>query len=65
MIRRVRTREGAYQSHQVAKALGISVRTLYRMLAAGKIPEPMRNPNNGYRIWSEVDLTAIREALKR
>jgi hypothetical protein len=35
------------------------------MLAAGKIPEPMRNSNNGYRIWSEVDLTAVREALKR
>lgn len=65
MIRRVRDRVGAYRSHQVAKALGISVRTLYRHLASGKIAEPLRNPANGYRIWSEVDLNAIREALKR
>jgi excisionase family DNA binding protein len=54
-----------YRSSQVAKALGISVRTLYRLLAAGRISEPMRNPSNGYRIWSEIDLTAIREALQR
>lgn len=40
-------------------------RTLYRMLAAGRIPEPMRNPENQYRIWTDVDLQAIREALHR
>ena len=65
MNRRVRDRVGVYRSSQVAKALGISVRTLYRLLAARRIPEPMRNPSNGYRIWSEVDLTTIREALQR
>jgi len=52
-----------YRSSQVAKILGVSVRTLYRMLAAGRIPEPMRDEENGYRAWTEVDIQAIREAL--
>lgn len=65
MIRRVRERTGLYRSSQTAKALGISVRTLYRLLAAGKIPEPLRNPDNGYRMWSEFDLEELRVGLKR
>ena len=52
-----------YRSSQVAKILGVSVRTLYRMLAAGRIPEPVRDEENGYRAWTEVDIQAIREAL--
>lgn len=54
-----------YLSSQVAKILGISSRTLYRMLADGRIPEPMRNPENQYRLWTEVDIQTIREALGR
>lgn len=41
----------------------MSSRTLYRMLADGRIPEPMRNPDNSYRIWTDVDLQSIREGL--
>lgn len=63
MTRRVRDRDGVYRSAQVAKILGIAPRTLYRMLAAGRIAEPMRNPENRYRLWTGVDLQAIREAL--
>jgi excisionase family DNA binding protein len=59
----MRERNRLYGSSQVAKVLGVSVRTLYRMLAAGRIPEPMRDPKNGYRVWTEVDIQAIREAL--
>ena len=59
----MRERNRLYRSSQVAKVLGVSVRTLYRMLAAGRIPEPMRDPQNGYRVWTEVDIQAIREAL--
>ena len=44
---------------------GVSPRTLYRMLADGRIQEPMRNSENKYRLWTEVDLQAIREALQR
>jgi excisionase family DNA binding protein len=62
---RQRERNGLYRSAQVAKILGISSRTLYRMLADGRITEPMRNPQNRYRVWTEVDLHQIREALQR
>jgi excisionase family DNA binding protein len=64
-MRRKRDRIGVYRSAQVAKILGVSSRTLYRMLADGRIPEPMRNPENQYRVWTEVDLQTIREALQR
>jgi excisionase family DNA binding protein len=57
-------REGLYKSAEVAKILGISSRTLYRMLADGRVPEPMRDPRNGYRVWTEVDVQAVREALR-
>lgn len=62
---RKRHRDGLYKSAQVAKILGVSSRTLYRMLAAGRIPEPMRNPENRYRVWTDVDLQTIREALQK
>jgi hypothetical protein len=35
------------------------------MLADGRIQEPMRNPDNRYRVWTDVDLQSIREALQR
>jgi len=57
-------REGLYKSAEVAKILGISSRTLYRMLSDGRVMEPMRDPSNGYRVWSEVDVQNVREALK-
>jgi len=62
---RTRERYGVYRSAQVAKILGVTPRTLYRMLADGRISEPMRNPQNRYRLWTEVDLQQIREALNR
>lgn len=62
---RKRERNGLYRSSQVAKILGMSSRTLYRMLANGRIQEPMRNPENRYRLWTEVDIHAIREALHK
>jgi excisionase family DNA binding protein len=64
-MRNSRDRNHIYRSAQVASILGVSPRTLYRMLAAGRIPEPMRNPENHYRIWTEVDLQNVREALQK
>ena len=64
-MRNTRDRSHIYRSAQVASILGVSPRTLYRMLADGRIPEPMRNPENRYRIWTEVDLQNIREALQK
>lgn len=57
-------RDRWYRSSEVAKILGVSSRTLYRMLSDGRIDEPMRDPRNGYRVWSEVDVSNVREALK-
>lgn len=57
-------RDRWYRSGEVAKILGISSRTLYRMLIDGRVTEPMRDPRNGYRVWSEVDVSNIREALR-
>ena len=62
---RTRDRNGLYRSSQVAKILGVTPRTLYRMLVDGRIQEPMRNPDNHYRLWTEVDLQTIREALNK
>ena len=62
---RTRDRNGLYRSSQVAKILGVTPRTLYRMLVDGRIQEPMRNPDNRYRLWTEVDLQTIREALNK
>jgi DNA-binding transcriptional MerR regulator len=64
-MRRKRERNGLYRSSQIAKILGMSPRTLYRMLADGRIAEPMRNPENRYRVWTDVDLQTIREALQK
>jgi excisionase family DNA binding protein len=61
---RKRERNLLYRSSEIAKILGISSRTLYRMLADGRIQEPMRNPENRYRLWTEVNIQAIREALQ-
>jgi len=54
-----------FRSSQVARILGVSTRTLYRMLADGRIEEPMRDPENQYRLWTEVNIQQIREALDR
>ena len=63
VMTRIREQSRSYRSAQVAKILGISPRTLYRMLVDGRIAEPMRNPANQYRVWTEVDIQNIREAL--
>jgi predicted DNA-binding transcriptional regulator AlpA len=46
---------------QVARILGVTKKTLYRMLQDGRVPEPARNPENNYRIWVPQQVEAIRE----
>jgi predicted DNA-binding transcriptional regulator AlpA len=58
------TNDRLYRSKQVADILGISVRTLYRMLADGRITEPERQLN-GYRTWSNEEVQNIRAAVQR
>ncbi len=50
-------------TEQVAKILGISKRTLKTWLQKGKVPEPERNPENNYRIWTLADVEVLRRIL--
>ena len=50
---------------QVARVLGITKKTLYRMLQDGRVPEPPRNPDNNYRIWLPYEVERLREVLSR
>ena len=45
---------------QVARLLGVTPKTLYRMLSDGRVPEPPRNPDNNYRIWVPQQIEEIR-----
>lgn len=49
---------------QVARILGVSKKTLYRMLQDGRIPEPPRTEAN-YRIWSTHQVESIRQEFGR
>lgn len=48
------------KSAEVAAALGVSKVTLKGWLRDGKIPEPTRDPKNGYRLWTAQEVVAIR-----
>ena len=50
---------------EVASVLGISQRTLLRRLAAGIWPEPMRDPQNNYRVWRPSEVQMLREELDK
>ena len=50
---------------QVARLLGVTTKTLYRMLRDGRVPEPVRNPDNNYRIWIPQQIEAIRQELSK
>ena len=50
---------------EVASVLGISQRTLLRRLAGGVWEEPMRDPENNYRMWRPAEVQKLREELER
>jgi DNA-binding transcriptional MerR regulator len=50
-------------TRQVASTLGVSLNTIYRWLKAERIPEPYRNPDNNYRLWTVEDLNRIRQLV--
>jgi excisionase family DNA binding protein len=53
-----------YRSKQLADILGVSLRTLYRMLVDGRIPEPAMRELNGYRTWSAEEVQEIQTVFK-
>jgi excisionase family DNA binding protein len=50
-------------SQQVAAALGISVRTLWRLVSGGNFPQPVRYNRKLVR-WKASDLRAYLEKLR-
>lgn len=52
-------------TQQVARVLGLTKKTLYRMMQDGRIPEPPRNPHNNYRVWLPQEVERLREVLSR
>jgi predicted DNA-binding transcriptional regulator AlpA len=54
-------RSHLYRSSQVALILGISKKTLDRMIAAGRIPTPARDRNNNWRVWTHQEVIEIKE----
>lgn len=57
----------AYTTPEVAKLAGIGLRTLYRWLKLGAIPEPERGRIGGLtvRLWSEKAVRLVREHKRK
>ncbi len=49
-----------YTTQEVANIVGVTKKTLLNWLKAKKIPEPERNENNNYRIWTAEDIALIK-----
>jgi DNA-binding transcriptional MerR regulator len=52
------------ETGEVAQLIGSSKQTVLNWLRAGWIEEPSRNQKNNYRMWTEHDVTRIREMLR-
>ncbi len=49
---------------EVSEMFGVTRATLYRWIKEGKIPEPARDPENGWPIWQQPELDAVARAMK-
>ena len=50
---------------ETASILGITTRTLFRMLASGAIPEPARDPKSRYYLWRPEEVEKILQERQR
>ena len=60
---RLEDRFTLYSASQVARALGISKRTLDRMIKDGRIPPPGKS-DNGYRFWTPPEMEQLERQAK-
>jgi len=44
--------------------IGVTKTTLKTWLRVAKVPEPERDPANGYRLWTLVEVNEIRQKLR-
>jgi len=49
---------------EVSEMFGVTRATLYRWIKGGKIPEPARDPQNGWPIWQQPELDAVARAIQ-
>jgi excisionase family DNA binding protein len=52
-----------YKTHEIAEIVGVSPKTIYNWLKAGKIREPRRDLND-YRVWTQSDLDNIMKLIQ-
>jgi DNA-binding transcriptional MerR regulator len=52
-----------HRASQVARALGISKRTLDRMIRDGRIAPPGKSAN-GYRFWTPTEMEQLERQLR-
>ena len=53
-----------FTTQEVANILKVTKKTLLNWLREGKIPEPLRNTSNNYRVWIAEDIAAIQRIKK-
>jgi predicted site-specific integrase-resolvase len=44
---------------EVCEMFGIARATLHRWVKSGRIPEPAKDPRNGWPVWRQPELDAI------
>jgi hypothetical protein len=49
---------------EAAQMIGVTKTTLKSWLRTEKVPEPERDPANGYRLWTLVEVNEIRQKLR-
>ncbi len=57
--------ERYYSASEVAKILSVSKQTLIRYEAKGIFPKAKRNKLNGWREYTEKDITALKKIMGR
>jgi len=57
--------ENMLSTSEVASVLGLSTRTLFRMLATERIPEPARDPKSRYYRWRPEEVGLIHQEILR
>ena len=57
--------ERYYSASEVAKILSVSKQTLIRYEAKGIFPKTKRNKLNGWREYTEKDITALKKIMGR
>ena len=50
-----------YSTEEAARAAGISKSTLLRWIKSGAVPEATRRDRNGWRVFTDKDVTTIKK----